>query len=385
MLIGNRYQTEKEIGRGGMATVYLARDPAFKRQVAVKIMHEGANLPRFRREAETWASLEHANVVPVYDYGEEAGRAYLVMRYMTGGSLAQRLKQIRVPEIPMILRRVAEALDDAHAQGVVHRDVKPSNILLDARRQSFLSDFGLVKLQTSDDTHLTDSGVIMGTPTYLSPEQARGESDVGNSADLYALGVVAFEMIMGHLPFDGLTGLDVVLQHMNAPVPQMPTDHPLAMWNPIFQRALAKQPGDRYASAVALAEAVDTILTQAKTAPLPQPAPRKVSTDPLPPAHRRVLRRIATTTMLAELDCTFCGANRLEYNSKSEAIVCQVCNTVNAVEGRLCLSCSRLNKPDAILCQHCGEMLTWSCPSCATAVWIGKRICPTCGLKPMHS
>lgn len=172
-----RYEILRELGRGGMATVYLARDPAFERQVAVKVLppqltRDTHYLSRFRREARVIAALEHPYIVPVYDYGEQGGQPYLVMRYMPAGTLANRTagKPLPLETVTFIIARLAEALDEAHAHNVVHRDLKPTNVMFDARGQAYLSDFGVAKiLEAAGAESLTGSSVI-GTPAYMSPE-----------------------------------------------------------------------------------------------------------------------------------------------------------------------------------------------------------------------
>ncbi|HUM67746.1 MAG TPA: serine/threonine-protein kinase [Chloroflexota bacterium] len=170
-----RYEIKSELGRGGMATVYLAHDPRFGRDVALKVINQALRddpslRGRFEREARTVATLEHSAIVPVYDFGEDDEQLYLVMRYMPGGSLADRIQSrpFTPPELLPIFRRIGSALDHAHRQGVIHRDLKPGNILFDQYNNAFLSDFGIVKL-TQETADLTGSGVI-GTPAYMSPE-----------------------------------------------------------------------------------------------------------------------------------------------------------------------------------------------------------------------
>src|SRR5688572_2426856 len=186
-----------------MATVYRAYDPRFKREVAIKILpreflHSPTFKARFEREAQTIASLEHSAIVPVYDYGEENDQPYLVMRLMTGGSLADRLARepLSLSETANIFSRLAPALDRAHALGIVHRDLKPGNILFDSDGHPFISDFGLAKLTQQSNTQLSQTGV-MGTPAYMSPEQARGDKHIDGRADLYALGAILFHMLSG--------------------------------------------------------------------------------------------------------------------------------------------------------------------------------------------
>jgi serine/threonine-protein kinase len=189
-----RYEIIEELRRGGMASVYRAYDPHFEREVALKVLppqllHDATFEARFKREAKVIATLEHSTIVPVHDFGEEGGQPYLVMRLMSGGSLADRLNQgpLALGEASRIIDRMAEALDQAHSKGIVHRDLKPGNILFDGQGNAYLSDFGISKLIQSS-TPLTESNVIIGTPAYMSPEQGRGERDIDGRSDIYSLG-----------------------------------------------------------------------------------------------------------------------------------------------------------------------------------------------------
>src|SRR5262249_21717479 len=199
-----RYTIEAELGRGGMATVYRAFDPSFRREVAVKVipseyLHEPGFRARFEREAQTIATLEHPAIVPVYDYGEDDGQPYLVMRLMTGGSLSDRISHgpLSLPEAVDIIAHIAPGLDRAHALGIIHRDLKPGNILFDADNNPYISDFGIAKL-TQSNTVLSRTG-MMGTPAYMSPEQARGDKQIDSRADQYGLGAVLYHMLSGQL------------------------------------------------------------------------------------------------------------------------------------------------------------------------------------------
>ena len=176
-----RYILKAELGRGGMSTVYLAHDPHFRRDVAVKLLsraylHDPTFRARFEREARVIAALEHPAIVPVYDFGQGDNQPYIVMRYMAGGSLAQRLHDgpLSLQEAAAILSRVAPALDRAHQQGMVHRDIKPDNILFDQDGAAYLTDFGIVRLASQSTSTLTGDSIV-GTPAYMSPEQARGK------------------------------------------------------------------------------------------------------------------------------------------------------------------------------------------------------------------
>jgi eukaryotic-like serine/threonine-protein kinase len=196
-----RYQIKRELGRGGMATVYLAHDPRFGRDVALKVL-SGAYRDdptfrgRFEREARTIASLEHPAIVPVYDFGEDGEQLYLVMRYISGGTLLDRIvmKPFTLAESAPIIQRIASALDHAHENGVIHRDLKPANILFDKYNNAFLSDFGIVKYIEATTQGLTGSGVI-GTPAYMSPEQIHGDQEIDGRSDIYTLGIILFEML----------------------------------------------------------------------------------------------------------------------------------------------------------------------------------------------
>ena len=213
-----RYEIKAELGRGGMATVYQAYDPRFEREVAIKVLpremlHDPQFRTRFEREAKTIAMLEHPSIVPVYDFGEEDGQPYFVMRYMTGGSLSDRLKRGPVPvaEAASLFQRLAPALDEAHIKGIVHRDLKPGNILFDQYGDPYISDFGIAKLAQSQ-TNVTGSAIV-GTPAYMSPEQAQGETIDGRS-DIYGMGVILFEMLSGRQPYQGDTPMSVVVKHI---------------------------------------------------------------------------------------------------------------------------------------------------------------------------
>src|SRR5512136_333883 len=260
-----RYEIKGEIGRGGMATVYHAYDPRFEREVALKVLpremlHEPQFRTRFEREARTIAMLEHSAIVPVYDYGEEEGQPYFVMRYMTGGALSDRMKKgpLSVAETARMISRIAPALDEAHSKGIIHRDLKPGNILFDQFNEPYVSDFGIAKLFASQ-TNVTGSAII-GTPAYMSPEQAQGENIDGRS-DLYALGVILFEMLTGQQPYHGDTPMSVVVKQITDPVPHildfkpdLPPDVEL-----IIEKAMAKDRNERFQNVRSLAEALNAV------------------------------------------------------------------------------------------------------------------------------
>jgi len=268
-----RYEVEEEIGRGGMATVFKAYDPRFERHIAIKVlppefMHDTEFRARFNREAKTIAALEHPAIVPVYDYGEDAGLLYLVMRYMPGGSLADRLEQgpLSIEESAEILQRLGSALDRAHSEGIIHRDLKPSNILFDQYGDAFLADFGIVRLTTSD-SNLTASGSLVGTPTYMSPEQVYGDKELDGRSDIYALGVILFQMLTGHLPYEADTPAKMMMKHILEPVPQILSNRPdlPPEAEEVVSRALAKERDQRFASAADLNAALSTLTQKSKT------------------------------------------------------------------------------------------------------------------------
>lgn len=258
-----RYEIKSELGRGGMATVYKAYDPRFEREVAVKVLpremlHDPQFRVRFEREAKTIASLEHPAIVPVYDVGEEDEQPYFVMRYMTDGSLSDRINAgpMSIADTAKILERLAPALDEAHRKGIIHRDLKPGNILFDRTGEPYVSDFGIAKMTRGDAATVT-GGAIIGTPAYMSPEQAQGEKVDGHS-DIYALGVIVFEMLTGHQPYEADTPMAVVVKHITEPVPHILDSNPSlpADVERIIERAMAKARDDRFATAKEFADAL---------------------------------------------------------------------------------------------------------------------------------
>lgn len=262
----NHYEIIDQLGQGGMATVFRAYDPRFKREVALKLLphallHDPTFRVRFEREAQTIAALEHPAIVPVYDYGEADGQPYLVMRLMTGGTLADRLAQGPLPmsEVARIFNRLAPALDAAHKQGIIHRDLKPGNILFDQWNEPYLADFGIAKLTDGDATKaLTATGGTMGTPAYMSPEQVQGGHLDGRS-DVYALGVILFEMLTGKRPYEAMTPMAVALKHVTDPVPPLPKADLPPECQTVVNKALAKTPDHRYPSASSLATDIQAL------------------------------------------------------------------------------------------------------------------------------
>jgi tRNA A-37 threonylcarbamoyl transferase component Bud32 len=261
------YQIKSELGRGGMATVYLAYDPRFEREVAVKVLpremlHDPQFRVRFEREAKTIAKLEHSGIVPVYDVGEEDGQPYFVMRYMTGGTLSDRLAKgpLTIPEAAHIIDRVASALDEAHAKGFIHRDLKPGNILFDRAGEPYISDFGIAKFSASQ-TNVTGSAIV-GTPAYLSPEQAQGDANIDGRSDIYAVGVILFEMLSGRQPYEADTPMGVVVKQITDPVPHILDLNPNLPpeIEEIIEKAMAKNRDERFSTTREMADALEGVV-----------------------------------------------------------------------------------------------------------------------------
>ncbi|HET7467449.1 MAG TPA: serine/threonine-protein kinase [Candidatus Dormibacteraeota bacterium] len=300
------YQILGELGRGGMATVYRAYQPTLEREVALKVLPEflveqPGFKARFHREAVAVARLQHPNILSVFDHGEQDGVTYIVSEYVDGGTLAARLgAPIQLDYCVRLLRPVADALDYAHSEGVVHRDVKPSNILMDRRGVPILSDFGLARVaETAESERLTQTGAMVGTPTYMAPEQCAGH-EAGPPADIYALGVIAFEMITGRVPFSAPTPLGVIAAHQVTPPPsprKFNPSLPESVVQPILT-ALAKDPAKRPETGVdfidQLAAAVSSAasqypmtpppITQVTPSPSYPPTPTYVTPATPPPA-----------------------------------------------------------------------------------------------------
>jgi len=272
------YQIVEQVGRGGMATVFKAYQPALERMVALKVLPEVlAEDPqfreRFRREAVAIAKLRHHSILTVYDHGEFEDQLYIVTEFVEGGTFATELgKPLGVQRSTAVLTSIASALDYAHKQGVLHRDVKPSNILINKEGAAVLGDFGLARMMAPTGERLTRIDMVVGTPEYMSPEQCAGR-DAGPASDQYSLGVVAFEALTGHVPYEAETPAAVMLEQIQSPLPDPRTVNPDLSENieHSLMRALAKDPADRFASCGEFIEAI----AGKTTVPLPAPMKEK--------------------------------------------------------------------------------------------------------------
>jgi serine/threonine-protein kinase len=303
-VLAGAYEIEGEIGRGGMGIVFSARDLMLKRRVAIKVLPPELAFreeirKRFTREAQTAARLSHPNIVPIHAVGEDAGLVYFVMGYVDGESLAARLRRrerLPVEEARRIMKETADALGLAHAMSVIHRDIKPDNILLEGtRRRVMVTDFGIAKaLSDIGSGTLTGTGVAIGTPAYMSPEQAAGEREIDARSDIYSLGVVAYEMLTGEVPFKAPTVAGILLKQVTQPVPNIldsRPDCPEDMVSTVL-RCLDKEPENRWPTADALRRALEsrTSAPYRPRSPLSRrPAARTPSPErrPGPPARAR--------------------------------------------------------------------------------------------------
>ena len=280
------YRIINQIGRGGMATVYKAYQPSVDRYVAIKVLpsqlaESKEFAARFQQEARIIAKLEHPHILPVFDYGESDGVAYFVMRYMDAGTLKEKMiegRPLPLHDIDRLFTQLAEALSYAHSRGVVHRDLKPANVLIDSHGNVFLTDFGIAKLLETASPRLTQTDAIMGTPAYISPEQAQGQT-VDQRSDIYSLGIILYEMVTGSVPFTAETPLAVLFKHISDPLPPpslvKPDIRPAI--EQVILKALSKDPRDRFATAAEFAAAWERALatvekvSELTTVPPPRP------------------------------------------------------------------------------------------------------------------
>ena len=305
----DRYAIERELGRGGMAVVYLAHDLRHDRPVALKVLHPelaaALGPERFQREIRFAARLQHPHILTVLDSGEAAGRLWFTMPFVEGESLRDRIRRERQLPVDVALqigREAARALDYAHQHGIVHRDIKPENILLTSDGTTLVADFGIARALEGDD-RLTQTGFAIGTPAYMSPEQAAGDKGVDARTDVYSLGAVLYEMLAGEPPFTGPTAQAMIARRLSEPPPSVRRSRPTVPEgvDQAIQRALAPVPADRFASAAELARALQAPgATQAPTAATVEATPATPPTAPgtSPQAdtrHRRPVPVLAIT------------------------------------------------------------------------------------------
>jgi serine/threonine-protein kinase len=330
-----RYRIVEALGEGGMAQVFKAFQPGLERVVAVKVlpeyyMRDERFLARFQREAQAIAHLSHPNILPVYDFGREGNLTYIVMQYVDGGTLKALLEdELSYERVSDLLGQAADALDYAHGQGILHRDVKPTNMLIERGQRVLLSDFGLAKM-VGDQESITATGVGIGTPAYMSPEQGQGEG-VDARTDVYALGVVLYEMVTGRVPFRAETPMAVIIKHVTAPLPLPRSINPAVPESveAIILKALAKDKEDRYASAGAMMKAFNGALTES---PGPLMAP--------------------TRETEAGQVCPVCArANRPGVS------FCEACAAPLAGEGPACPQCGHANRAGVNFCEQCATPL----------------------------
>jgi serine/threonine-protein kinase PpkA len=260
------YKILGELGEGGMARVYVALQESLEREVAIKILSaslvsDAEFCERFLREGKTLAKLNHPNIVAIYDSGVQGGNYYLAMEYIRGGTLEDYLqdKRLEPRQCINVVKQVALALDVAHARDLIHRDVKPGNVLFRDSDTAVLSDFGIAK-SLGTNTRLTAVGMAIGTPTYMSPEQASAKP-VTSKSDQYSLGVMLFEMLTGSVPYTGDDQVAVAIQHIQAPVPTLPDE--FKAFQPIIDRMMAKDPADRFADGKECVAALDQFISPA--------------------------------------------------------------------------------------------------------------------------
>jgi serine/threonine-protein kinase len=299
--LGAHYELDCEIGRGGMGIVYRAKDRRLKRVVAIKVLppelaFRGEIKTRFLREAETAAQLNHPNIVDIYSVDESQGLVFFVMAYIPGDNLAKRLHDrgaMPIDDTRRILRDVGDALAYAHERGVVHRDIKPDNILIDeGSGRPMVTDFGIARAVSDGDTRLTATGIAIGTPTYMSPEQAAGDREIDGRSDLYALGIVAYQMLTGRPPFEASSTPAMLVKHLSerpAPIEQRRADVPRDLAR-VVMTLLEKDPAARFSSAGMMVKVLDgTALTardsMSLSAPVEAGSPYKFpSSAPVPVA-----------------------------------------------------------------------------------------------------
>jgi serine/threonine protein kinase len=287
-----RYRIVKELGRGTMGVVYQAHDPQIDRMLALKVLRPDrvtseSFVARFLKEARAIGRLSHAHIVTIYDVGEDHGTVFIAMEYLKGEPLNDvvRSGRLTVPQCVEIARQVAETLDFAHRQGIVHRDIKPSNIILSEDNQVKLTDFGIARIEDIAAGQQTQTGVILGTPVYMSPEQAMGQKVDGRS-DLFSVGVILYETVVGRRPFGG-SNIAAIFQSITHETPEAPAAIARSIpqrLSDLILKSLAKDPAQRFQSGRQMAEALSTVLPAEESTvvvPVPREAHRRSAIKPL--------------------------------------------------------------------------------------------------------
>lgn len=415
-----RYLLKAQLGRGGMGTVYLGYDPRVERDVAIKVLpreflHEPMFQARFEREAKTIAVLDHPAVVPIHDYGKENDQPYLVMRYMSGGTLTDRLRvgRLGMAEILAILKRIGPAMDEAHKLGIYHRDIKPSNILFDKYGHAYLSDFGMVRLEASS-SELTGSHAAIGTPGYMSPEQIRG-AEIDSRSDVYSLGVVLFEMLTARRPFSAETPAMIIVKQITGPVPRIRQVYPQLPqpYDDIVFQLMSKQAANRPGSAAEvinlLTKALEAQQAQsdvvhvgvipdgpsdlAISTPPPTEIMRAISDNPLPPPPNTMSLAVYDITTFSDRDLAeqlsdesieiYCPKCRQVLNvyGQTDPITCSHCRHQFDLAGHLCPYCFTFHQDPVTLCVNCDTPVTRVCRECMAPNWAGAERCKQCGLQ----
>lgn len=384
---------EELIGEGGMARVYKARQRHLERHVAVKVLPpyyaaDPAFIKRFKQEAQAMARLAHPNIIIIHDAGEEQGHLFILMEYIGGGNLRDQMERQPLPprEIVRIVHDVASALDYAHERQIIHRDVKPVNVLLDTNGRVVLSDFGVAKMLESSRA-VTRTGAGVGTPEYMSPEQCRGAM-VDARSDIYVLGVMVYELLTGRTPFEADSYTALAHSHIYEPVP------PPSRLNPrispavqsVVLKALEKDPSERFQKAGEMAFALEQAF--AAQAPLP-PSQRRATSGRVPvpghaptsggAAHAQLCPRCGHRNTPGHAFCTSCGASLsgraptsrpVDADPSGSPVTCPQCHALNNPVHRFCTSCGA-----SLLLGVSGH----ACRACGARNPVGTRFCTQCG------
>jgi serine/threonine protein kinase len=365
---------EALLGEGGMSRVYRAHQKHLDRNVAIKVLPpyyaaDQAFVDRFKREAKAMAQLSHPNIVTIHDAGKDKDRLYIILEYIGGGNLKQRmLKGMTLSEVTRVIREIAGALTYAHDKGFVHRDVKPMNVLMDANGRAVLSDFGIAKVMATS-TALTRVGAGVGTPEYMSPEQCRG-AEVDARADIYALGVMLYEMLTGRTPFvaDNFTALAHSHIYEYPPAPSALNPHISPAVQSVIMKALEKDPANRFQKATEMAVALEQALA-AQT-------PVRVGPRSTPPMLR--CPQCQAPNAANQRFCSSCGfafappapnAYQQVAQGSGGFITCPKCHASNRAINRFCIQCG----------QSLQRFAAGACPACGTPNAPGLRFCTQCG------